>query len=448
VQTLTQLRAGQLLGSSRLQLVEELSEFPREILGLADTLEVLDLSHNRLSRLPDDFHRLQKLKILFLSYNQFEELPAVLGLCPQLEMIGFKANRINRVAEGALPSQTRWLILTDNQIATLPESMGQLSRLQKLALAGNRLESLPASMADCHSLELVRLSANNLAMLPDWLLQLPRLSWLAFAGNSFSHVEHSESGTVPRIELARLDLGEVIGQGASGVIHRAHWQDSPTYAPGVAQEVAVKLFKGEITSDGYPSDELDCCLRAGEHASLIKVLAQIDEPGQLGLVMELIPAHYTCLGLPPSLASCTRDTFTAGSQFAPQAIARIAWQVADTLAQMHSRLVSHGDLYAHNMLVDDKSRLLLGDFGAASNLTQLSPWQRMMMERIEVRALGCLLDDLLSLCPASSMADPQQEPLLTALLGLQQDCLQPQVAARPTFAWLTRRLGQLVDADK
>ena len=56
--TLSQLRAGQLAGSQRLDLRHSgLAEFPREIFDLADTLEVLDLSGNALDSLPDEIGR-------------------------------------------------------------------------------------------------------------------------------------------------------------------------------------------------------------------------------------------------------------------------------------------------------------------------------------------------------------------------------------------------------
>jgi Leucine-rich repeat (LRR) protein len=69
----------------------------REIFDLADTLEVLDLSGNQLSTLPDDLPRLHRLRILFCSGNPFRVLPEVLGRCPQLEMVGFKSCQIERV---------------------------------------------------------------------------------------------------------------------------------------------------------------------------------------------------------------------------------------------------------------------------------------------------------------------------------------------------------------
>ncbi|MEO0407603.1 MAG: protein kinase, partial [Cyanobacteria bacterium P01_A01_bin.135] len=63
--TLAALQSGQLTGAQRLDLACGLTEFPPEIYDLADTLEVLNLSGNQLTALPDDFGRLHKLKIVF-----------------------------------------------------------------------------------------------------------------------------------------------------------------------------------------------------------------------------------------------------------------------------------------------------------------------------------------------------------------------------------------------
>ena len=157
--TLQQLQAGQLTSAYRLSQQQELivrlqidaglTELPKEIFDLADCLEILDLSNNQLTDLPDELETLVNMRILFLSNNHFEHIPAVLARCPKLEMISFKSNRLAAVDDDVLPINTRWLILTDNGIKRLPDSMGKLHRLQKLALAGNNLQTLPASMAAC-----------------------------------------------------------------------------------------------------------------------------------------------------------------------------------------------------------------------------------------------------------------------------------------------------------
>lgn len=387
--TLNQLKSGQLAGVTKLTLSENLTEFPLAILTLADTLEVLDLSNNKLSSLPQELAELKKLRIIFASNNAFEVLPEVLGVCENLEMVGFKANKIKWVPENALPAKLRWLILTDNQIETLPKALGERPRMQKLALAGNKLTTLHDNMSQLKNLELLRISANNLTHCPDQLLDLPKLAWFAFAGNPFSAADlHIEN--VPHVSSSSYTLHEVLGQGASGVISKATWAE-PSDFP---QEVAVKVFKGQVTSDGYPKDELQVCLKVGQHINLVKPLAQVTEPNCLALVMALIPPHYRNLGLPPSLKSCTRDTFPEGFTLPAELIAKIIKQMQAVFEHLHQNQVCHGDLYAHNTLFDDEGNIIFGDFGAASMYHMLNAQQQEKIKQIEARALAHFMDDI------------------------------------------------------
>ena len=226
-------------------------------------------------------------------------------------MIGFKSNQINRIPENALPETTRWLILTNNRIAELPKSIGNCFPLQKVALAGNLLKELPFEMSRCWNLELLRISANQLTALPEWLLDLPKLSWLAFAGNPFSYKKEN-SNTLQEFDWKEFELFEQLGEGASGNIYRAIW-----HKQNGNKEVAIKVFKGEVTSDGFPEDELQASIEAGIHPNLILLLGKLkNHPQQKhGLIMELIPPSFYNLGLPPSFDTCTRDTFKTRNNF-------------------------------------------------------------------------------------------------------------------------------------
>lgn len=435
--TLEQLKRGELAGITRLDLSADLDEFPEEILSLADSLEVLNLSGNRLSSLPSDLLRLRKLRILFCSDNLFTKVPEVLGDCPQLEMVGFKANRISHLTPAALPPKLRWLILTDNRLERLPAEVGACSRLQKLMLAGNCLHSLPESLGDCSSLELLRIAANRLDTLPPWLPELPRLAWLAFAGNPFSDASeikalcHHSLKAIPRDAIV---LREVLGQGASGIIHRTDWH-RPGRGP---RTVAAKLFKGSITSDGLPHSEMAACIAAGQHPSLIRVAGPLaDEPGTPpGLLLELIAPTFRPLADPPSLASCTRDCYAEGRYFRLEELLCISRGVASAVAHLHRRGILHGDLYAHNLLVDGAGAPLLGDFGAASFFDPDSAiGQR--LQRLETRAFGCLLEELLERCETVGI---EQSTSLQFLRQLQEQCLSTDPNQRPDFAALSERL--------
>ncbi len=432
---LERLRRGELAGATRLDLSADLEDFPEEIFALADSLEILNLSGNRLRSLPAELPRLRKLRVLFCSENPFARVPEVLGACPQLEMVGFKSCQIDALPAAALPPRLRWLILTGNRLAGLPDELGGCARLQKLMLAGNRLTALPDSLADLHRLELLRISANRLDEVPAWLGELPRLAWLAFAGNPCSDAREARALRqhpllpIPREQLA---LGEVLGQGASGVIHRAAWRQ-----PGAApRDMAAKLFKGEVTSDGLPHSEMAACLTAGPHANLIGVAGPLEAAPDAapGLLLELIDPAFRPLAGPPSLASCTRDCYAPQRRFGLDEVLRIARGTAAAVAHLHARGILHGDLYAHNLLVDARGHCLLGDFGAASFFAPEGESGR-ALQRIEARAFGCLLEELLERC-----ADAGEAPL-PRLRQLRDRCLSANVGERPDFAGL---LGELL----
>ena len=223
-----------------------------------------------------------------------------------LYMLSFKSNNIHTIPAESLSPSIGWLILTDNHIEELPSSIGCLSKLRKCMLAGNRLTTLPDEMQQCTEIELLRLSANRLTNLPQWLLKLPKLSWLAYSGNDIAtkraDVKDSEAiinSGIPSISWSDLTMEQQLGEGASGNVYRALWQkkDAPTALSasspalsgddgnamgtsifrsmgdaregsaegggsslsgisGSHLEVAVKLFKGEKTSDGLPEDEM------------------------------------------------------------------------------------------------------------------------------------------------------------------------------------------------
>jgi hypothetical protein len=432
-----QIFASKRTGSKLLNISCGLKEFPKEIYELADTLEILDLSGNNLSSLPEDFTQLHKLRILFCSDNQFTHLPDILGQLPQLTMVGFKANKINTVSAASLSKSLRWLILTDNQISELPAGIGLCTDMQKLMLAGNRLHYLPPALAKCTKLELLRIAANQLSVLPDWLLHMPRLSWLAYAGNPCS--ENNELAAMSHnpindIGWQELQIQQKLGEGASGVIYQALWSD----AIESSTTIAIKLFKGSLTSDGLPYSEKAACISAGAHPNLIKVHGKLDgHPDKTkGLIMSLVEPSYKNLAGPPSLDSCTRDIYANDTRFTLEQFLNIAHGVAKAAQHLHSKGIMHGDLYAHNILHNDAGDCLLGDFGAASFYSLTDP-ASLLLQAIEVRAFGCLLQELGDHCIDGN------KNILKLIKELQHLCLQEKLTTRPGFNDIVSVLSDL-----
>jgi hypothetical protein len=435
--TLEQLRSGALAGVRRLDLSCKLQAVPPEVFDLADSLEVLNLSGNQLKSLPHDLPRLHRLKVIFCSDNPFTELPEVLGDCAALQVVGFKACRIARVPGAALPARLRWLILTDNAISELPHALGQRPALQKLMLAGNQLQSLPASLAQAHRLELLRLSANQLQALPDWLSALPRLSWLALAGNPLGW-QHAQPAPLPKVPWQALQVGALLGEGASGHIYQAHHRSHPDDA------LALKLFKGAITSDGLPEHELAACLAAGHHPALCTPSGELTGHPQnaRGLLLPLIAPSFTNLAGPPSLDSCTRDVYAPRLRIELPLALQLVGQIANALAHLHQRGVMHSDLYAHNILWNPATaQAMLSDFGAATLMPQADDPQRHALLALEVRAFGYLLEELLAL------AEPPKVEHVAAFAGmadLARACMGQVPAQRPVMREAARQLSGLM----
>jgi serine/threonine protein kinase len=110
---------------------------------------------------------------------------------------------------------------------------------------------------------------------------------------------------------------------------------------------------------------------------------------------------------------------------------------------MHACGILHGDLYAHNILHNSKGHGLLGDFGAASFLPMQDHGTAHALQRIEVRAFGILLGELLSLC-SESEDDTNSETLQankSSLIKLQKRCTRAEVSARPLFSEVVQSLN-------
>jgi hypothetical protein len=435
IQSLDQLLTNTFPHVTRITISAELRAFPKELFRYKDSLEILDLSNNLLESIPDEIVQLKKLRILFLSNNRFTQFPVILGQCQSLSMIGFKANQLNFIPEHAFPETLQWLILTDNRIETIPASIGKCKPLEKVAFAGNQLKTLPEEMANCKNLALLRISANAFEKLPSWLLSMPKLAWLAYSGNPCSQTQETKN-LLPEINWNDLKLLETLGEGASGIIFKAELQQAATQQ----RIVALKLFKGEVTSDGYAEDEMALSSLLPVHENLVRVLGKLNgHPDKKdGLIFELIPAGYRNLGLPPSFSTCSRDTFKEGTQFKTKEVLSVLKAIANVCLQLHTNGVMHGDLYTHNTLINESGHPIFGDFGAATAYT-ITDEAAKKLERIEVRAFGYMADDLLQ----HVHPEDRNSETIRKLVELKKICLMEEVLLRPDFKHVVNLLEGL-----
>jgi serine/threonine protein kinase len=164
---------------------------------------------------------------------------------------------------------------------------------------------------------------------------------------------------------------------------------------------------------------------------LVPLLGQLVEhpEGKKGLVMGLIPEDYAILGNPPSLVSCTRDVFSTDAKLTTQQAVHIAMHIASVAAHLHQNGIMHGDLYAHNILINKEGHPLLTDFGAAVIYNKKDANLSHALESLEVLAYGYLLDDLCGLVGHHEV----NNPAIKAIAQLSKTIIHSTVADRPSF---------------
>lgn len=406
--------------AARKLTVRDAYEFPQAAYELADEIEILDMSHNYLVELPDDMVRFVRMRVGFFSGNPLGKVPEILARCAQLQLVGLKSCGIRDMAPGSLPRSIKGIILTDNQLAELPPTLGkEYPELQKLMLTGNQLTELPASLRGHTRLELLRVAVNALKESPQWLAELAQLAWYSDAGNPLHG--HDQIPVPNYYGPDKIALGELLGESAKNQVYRGTLG---------GEAVAVKLFGHGVTTDGLPEDDIQASLRVGAHKGLIGARGIYQDGEQMGLVMPLIPASCRTLAQPPDFSTFTRDVYSFDvAPTTTQAMATTR-DIAEALRHLHAQGVMHGDVYAHNILANDAGSALLGDFGASSLYDPVDIAQA-WRQQLEVLGFGRLVAELAN----RSTGD------VSRLHTIAGQCMDPDATRRPSFAQLCEELA-------
>lgn len=163
--------------------------------GLPNSLGILDMSFNRINRVPDGcLGHLVQLGQLHLAANRIKEFPV--GLPPSLQMLEVGRNEISKVPfeEVARLGNLTELYLSANHLPSLP-NVKSLQNLRILALQANQLSVLDNALVTENlpdSLEELYLSDNEIKGALD-LKRLPsRLKLLDLSGNHIASLSVEE----------------------------------------------------------------------------------------------------------------------------------------------------------------------------------------------------------------------------------------------------------------
>lgn len=410
-------------------------------LPVCTQLRTLDVGGNRALRSLDGVDALAHLRVLFATgCGLGPALPAggPLSRCAQLRMLSVKDNGIRGALDGdALPEGLTWLIAAQNSIDEV-RAPHRLRHVRKLMLSHNRLTAaaLEPLLAAAPALEMLRVACNDLHELPTAALGAhPTLAWLALGGNPYSQRQldgaaHAQTTAAAPLLGSSDDPGlrisdTVLGRGSGATVKRGSLR---------GEAVAVKLWTAELFSDGDARGEWAIGRLVGSCPHVVRTLAVFERP-QLGMVLELLEGARAA-ARPPSFASVTRDVLDPDQPaLLPAEALHVATEVGRACAWLHGRGLMHGDVYLHNTLLVREGAgaaeraegarglfaVRLSDFGASTAYDRAADGH--MLERLEVRAYGALLEDLVaSARSAPARMDAAADSTLAGLERLASSC--------------------------
>lgn len=148
-------------------------------------------------------------------------------------------------------------------------------------------------------------------------------------------------------KMGRFELLEVIGRGATAVVHTAH-------DPRLNRVVALKVFPRDLDSVTSARVMREARLAASlNHPNVVTVLDVGESGGRIWVAME------RCEG--QTLRDVLQRTPSSWAALAP-----LFLPVAVGLQEVHRHGIVHRDVKPENILVDSAGRVVLTDFGVAT----------------------------------------------------------------------------------
>lgn len=171
-----------------------------------DSLVELKLNYNQLKSLSKrDIRKLKKLKSIHFGANGISELPDNLELLTKLETLNLGINQINKVPPSFSQIKSlEHLIFYRNEFTAIPVEVWELISLKEIDFYHNHISEIPEQIGNAKKLEQIYLAYNQISQIPDTLFTLANLMAL--------YLHHNEIIMVPigltRLqEMLYLDLG-------------------------------------------------------------------------------------------------------------------------------------------------------------------------------------------------------------------------------------------------
>ncbi|KAI5639748.1 protein windpipe [Phthorimaea operculella] len=173
-------------------------------------INILDLSHNNITKITHELDRLTEVVTLDLSTNRIANINKFLHNAKKLVHLNLANNRLQKISLTHLPASVSSLDLTNNLLQDVPSDFGHLISLEHLELEGNPL--------DC-SCENIR-ARDRLILANVFIDKVKCASPSNLKGRSWLELKVKDVCKVPKSEINYLDMmmgdqpidAEVIGE--------------------------------------------------------------------------------------------------------------------------------------------------------------------------------------------------------------------------------------------
>jgi len=173
---------------------------------LNNSIEYLDLSYNKILKLPD-LRNFKVLKILKLKSNRLRELPKSIGSLSSLEYLNVRNNVLKHLPESIYSlSSLKTLDLHGNKLGVITVNLS--NSITELELGWNNFKTIPESIKPLLSLEKLGLGGNKLSNLPEWLGLYSLLKELDLYDNNLFEIPES-IGSLKSLERLNLRNNEL-----------------------------------------------------------------------------------------------------------------------------------------------------------------------------------------------------------------------------------------------
>nr|XP_006813579.1 PREDICTED: leucine-rich repeat and death domain-containing protein 1-like [Saccoglossus kowalevskii] len=178
-------------------------------LGLYKDLRILNLKHSELTIVPSEIGECHELQKLDLSFNKISKIPESLYALEQLTELNMRSNALTSVPDeiGKLKSM-KTLNLSSNKIEKIPASLCALEKLTELNMGSNALTSIPDEIGKLKSMETLDLSFNKIDKIPDSLCALEKLTELYMNDNALTSVP-DEIGKLKSMKTLNLSSNKI-----------------------------------------------------------------------------------------------------------------------------------------------------------------------------------------------------------------------------------------------